>query len=81
MNIRKTFVIFFLVVVLATSLLSNSNVLASPVINNRVGYTHCIQICTSYWADQGCRAECRKRGYSEGACIGHAPRFDCCCKK
>ncbi|KAL0715680.1 hypothetical protein Bca4012_065002 [Brassica carinata] len=77
MNIRKTFVMFFLVVVLATSSLSNSNVLASPVINYRGGYTYCnIRYCTKDWLDTECEAECKIRKYSTGACLEHAEDDD-----
>ncbi|CAN7131391.1 unnamed protein product [Brassica rapa subsp. narinosa] len=82
MNIRKIFVMFFLVVVLATSLLSNSNVLASPVINQVGGYTHCIaRYCTKDWFDIDCDDECKRRTYSTGACLGPFPKLQCCCKK
>ncbi|KAL0753173.1 hypothetical protein Bca101_090841 [Brassica carinata] len=70
MNIRKTFVMFFVVVILATSSLSNSNVLASPVINYGDGYTYCsVRYCTKDWLDTECEAECKRRTYSTGACL------------
>ncbi|CAF2106200.1 unnamed protein product [Brassica napus] len=82
MNIRKTFVMFFVVVVLATSSLSNSNVLASTVINYGDGYTYCsVRYCTKDWLDTECEAECKRRTYSTGACLGPFPKLQCCCKK
>ncbi|CAH8360788.1 unnamed protein product [Eruca vesicaria subsp. sativa] len=68
-------------VVLAISTLSNSNVLASPVISYMDGYNYCIRFCTKEFFEVECQAECRKRNYSLGWCLGAAPHFQCCCKK
>ncbi|CAH2059734.1 unnamed protein product [Thlaspi arvense] len=76
----KAFMIFVLVVVLATSL-SNSNVLASSV-NNRFGYDYCIKPCSTYFSNEFCYKVCTQDGYySDGGCIGFIQDQQCCCKK
>ncbi|CAH2059736.1 unnamed protein product [Thlaspi arvense] len=64
----KAFMIFVLVLVLATSL-SNSNVLASSV-NNRFGFDICIKPCSIYFQDPFCHKVCTQdKYYSDGGCI------------
>ncbi|EFH51496.1 hypothetical protein ARALYDRAFT_322682 [Arabidopsis lyrata subsp. lyrata] len=72
---KKTYVIFFLVVILINSLF-NSNVLASSVIetsNNDVCYAPCTQRYKLY----ECWHDCLHKRYNDGACVDGR----CCCKK
>ncbi|XP_023640311.1 defensin-like protein 71 [Capsella rubella] len=81
MNMTKAFLVSVLAVLLATSFL-NSNALASSSVNG-FGYDHCIKLCyPNHYTDADCKFECTKLlGYSDGGCMGLAPKFKCCCKK
>ncbi|EOA28340.1 hypothetical protein CARUB_v10024541mg [Capsella rubella] len=83
MNMTKAFLVFVLAVVLASSF-SDSNVVASSSSSvNGFGYNHCIKLCfPNSYTDADCKFECTKLlGYSDGGCMGLAPKFKCCCKK
>ncbi|XP_019084703.1 PREDICTED: putative defensin-like protein 55 [Camelina sativa] len=74
MSITKTFVIFFLVVILTNSL-SNSGVLASSVIEAS-NYDSCTRPCTKMYGNYECRYDCTFMKYKDGQCVAGR----CCCK-
>ncbi|XP_023639090.1 putative defensin-like protein 60 isoform X2 [Capsella rubella] len=75
MNITKTYVIFFLVVILTNSF-SNINVLASPVIETSKNDV-CFIPCTARYREYECWFDCTYKKFKDGACVNGR----CCCKK
>ncbi|EOA25764.1 hypothetical protein CARUB_v10019126mg [Capsella rubella] len=76
MNITKTYVICFLVVVLTNSLSSNCDVLVSSVIETAKNDDSCTVPCTKMYGDKECRYDCIFMKYKNGVCVAGR----CCCK-
>ncbi|XP_019099932.1 PREDICTED: LOW QUALITY PROTEIN: putative defensin-like protein 60 [Camelina sativa] len=75
MNITKTSVIFFSLVILTNSL-SNSDVLASPVMETSKNDV-CFIPCTTRYGEYECWFDCTHKRYHDGGCVNGR----CCCKK
>ncbi|CAH2058290.1 unnamed protein product [Thlaspi arvense] len=73
MNITKAYVIFFLVMILTKSL-SNSNVLASSVVES-AKKNMCYVPCTHRYSDWECFHDCFLKDYNDGRCVAGR----CCC--
>ncbi|XP_023639088.1 putative defensin-like protein 60 isoform X1 [Capsella rubella] len=76
MNITKTYVIFFLVVILTNSF-SNINVLASPAVIETSKNDVCFIPCTARYREYECWFDCTYKKFKDGACVNGR----CCCKK
>ncbi|CAH8331069.1 unnamed protein product [Eruca vesicaria subsp. sativa] len=77
MNMGQTFVMFFLVVVLATSSLSNSNVLASRGVEATPSQVHiCYKPCNKTYGVDQCYDDCLSKEYDDGNCEYNGL---CCC--
>ncbi|AEC05774.1 unnamed protein product [Arabidopsis thaliana] len=74
MNITKSYVILFLVVVMTNSL-SNSEVLVAPVIETAQNDV-CFVPCTSRYGHYECAFDCMHKRYKDGGCV----HGRCCCK-
>ncbi|EOA32304.1 hypothetical protein CARUB_v10015566mg [Capsella rubella] len=77
MDILKTFVTIFLVVILTISF-SNNNILAKSVDQQ---IYRCIDHCPQFYGNRKCYMDCRKKNYDGGQCdyIIKGPTTPLCC--